>query len=96
MITVIAIMKAQQGKESLLAEEAKKVARQVRENEPGCLLYIPHTGTKDPAELIFVEKYSDQAAFDAHVGTAYLKAFTAQFRDLLEDKPVIKIMRELI
>ncbi len=96
MITLIARLKAKPGKESLLAEESKKIAQEVRENEKACLMYIPHVLVKNPAEIVFVEKYVDQEALDAHFQTPYFKALAEKFGDLLDGEPELKILKELI
>jgi len=95
MITVIARLKSKPGQETLLAQGCKQLAREVREKEEGCLMYIPHVSADNPAEILFVEKYIDQAAFDAHVQTPYFKTMTAQFSAILAEEPSLQIMREL-
>lgn len=96
MITLIAKLKAQPGKESLLAEECKKIAQEVREKEKGCLMYIPHVSVDSTAEIVFVEKYADQEAFDAHFQTPYFKALADKFGDLLDGEPELQILKELV
>ena len=39
---------------------------QVRQHEPGTLVYAVHTVEGKPLERIFYELYRDRAAFDAH------------------------------
>ena len=96
MITLIAKLKAKPGKESLLAEESKKIAQKVRENEKSCLMYIPHVSVENPAEIVFVEKYADQEALDAHFKTPYFKALAEKFGELLDEEPELKTLKELI
>jgi quinol monooxygenase YgiN len=96
MITLIAKLKAQPGKEALLAEECIKLAKNVRENEKGCLMYIPHVSTENPAEIVFVEKYTDQEAFKAHGQTAYFKAYKENSRELVDGDSQIQFIKELI
>ena len=96
MITLIAKVKAQPGKEALLAEECKKIAKEVREKEKNCLMYIPHISIENPSVIIFVEKYTDQEALDAHFQTPYFKALIEKFGELLAEEPELHTMNELI
>jgi len=96
MITILAWLKAKPGKESLLYEECRKVAKLVRENEPGCKMYIPHVSKNDLAEIVFIEKYADKAALKHHLETPYYKALVAKYGDLIEGEPDFKMLKELI
>jgi len=84
MITVLATFKALPGKEAILAEEK------------GCLMYVPLVSVENPAEIVFLEKYVDQEAMQAHLQSPYFIAATARFPELLEGKPVMKIFKELV
>jgi len=96
MITLIARLKAQPGKEALLAEECIKLAKNVRENEKGCLMYIPHVSTENPAEIVFVEKYTDQEAFNTHGQTPYFKAYKEKCGGLTDGNSQLQFIKELI
>ncbi|TEB14436.1 putative quinol monooxygenase YgiN [Pelotomaculum sp. FP] len=96
MITLIAKLKAQPGKEALLADECVKLAKNVREHEQGCLMYIPHVSTENPAEIVFFEKYIDQEAFHAHGQTPYFKAYKEKCGELAEGNSKIQFIKELI
>lgn len=96
MITLVAKLKAQPGKEALLAEECIKIARVVQEKEKGCLMYLPHVSVKNPAEITFIEKYADQEALDTHAQTTYFKQFGENIRELLAEKTQIQLLKELI
>jgi quinol monooxygenase YgiN len=96
MITIIAKAKAKPGKEVLLADESVKLAKLVRENEKGCLMYIPHVSTDNPAEIVFVEKYVDEAASNVHGQATYFKAFLEACQELLSEELQIQSLQELI
>lgn len=95
MVTIIAKLIAKPGKEELLAELFKNMVREVREKEAGCLMYVPHVAADNPAEFILMEKYADQAAFDAHIQTPYFKVLAAQFKDILAEKMSVQFMNEI-
>ena len=46
--------------------------------EPGCLGYELNISTENPAMLFFYEKFVNQKALDAHVSSAYFRAFLRQ------------------
>ena len=96
MITVLATFKALPGKEAILAEGCTAIAKEVREKEKGCLMYVPLVSVENPAEIVFLEKYVDQEAMQAHLQSTYFIAATARFPELLEGKPVMKIFKELV
>lgn len=95
MLTLIAILKAKPGKGQLLYEECAKLVKLVRERETGCLMYLPHVSAEDNNEVIFIEKYVDQAAFDLHASTPYFKAFAAKLDQLLAEPLQLKFLTEL-
>ncbi len=95
MYTLIATLKAKPGKEAELAKVCAQLAKEVRANEDGCLMYIPHVAKKDPTEIIFFEKYKDDQAFKAHGETAYFQEASRKFKDLLESPPQVKFLIEL-
>jgi quinol monooxygenase YgiN len=94
MITLIAKLKAKQGKEKLLAEECVKMAAEVREKEEGCLLYVPYVSLEDPSEIVFIEKYVDQIALDYHRQTSHLKALRQVLAEVLAEPVGLQEFRE--
>jgi quinol monooxygenase YgiN len=95
MVTLIARIMAKPGKETLLAEECIKIARIVREQEKGCLMYIPYVSANNPAEITFLEKYADQDALDAHGQTPYFKEFREITKELVAERIPIQFLKEL-
>jgi quinol monooxygenase YgiN len=97
MLTVIATLRAAQGKGDALAALLIEQAAAVRQAEPGCLAYRVHRSTKDPDLFLFYETYQDDAALDAHRQAPHLAAFRARReREGLLDGPVnVEIYRSL-
>lgn len=96
MISLVAVLEARPGKEAQLAEECAALAKSVRENEAGCLMYVPHVSVKNPAKIVFFEKYKDQEALEGHRQTPYFKAAFEKFKDLLAGPTEVTILKELI
>ncbi|GAB6155212.1 hypothetical protein JCM17380_39630 [Desulfosporosinus burensis] len=95
MITILAVLKAQMGKETELVEACALLVNEVRTKEEGNLMYIAHVTANDPTEIIFVEKYKDEQAMADHRHSAHFKEAGSKFKDLLAAPPVIKILNEL-
>jgi len=74
MIGVVAKIKVAPGKESEFEKHASALVKQVNENEPGCLMYELYKSKSDPSVYVFMEKYEDKAALDAHGKTDYFLA----------------------
>ncbi len=75
VLTVVARIRAAQGKGDALAALLSEQAAVVRDAEPGCLVYRVHRATKDPELFLFYETYVDDAAFDLHRKAPHLAAF---------------------
>ena len=80
MVSLIATFRVKEGMFDQVIDELKLVVPAVRESEPGCLAYIPHTvrGEGNDNLIVFYEKYEDQAAFDVHSAN-----FPANFQNIL-------------
>jgi quinol monooxygenase YgiN len=50
---------------------------EIRQHEPGTLVYAVHTVDGKPLERIFYELYRDRAAFDAHEEQPHTRRFLA-------------------
>ena len=58
-IGVVATLKIQEGKGAEFEAFATELARQVRANEPGCLMYQLTKSQSDPNTYKFLELYKD-------------------------------------
>ncbi|MDF9409708.1 MAG: Antibiotic biosynthesis monooxygenase [Pelotomaculum sp. PtaB.Bin013] len=96
MITLVAKLKAKPGKEALLAEELIKQAKEVRDKEKECLMFIPHVSIDKPAEMVLFEKYADQEAFRIHFETPHFKAVAQKFDELLDGQIEVIKLNELV
>jgi quinol monooxygenase YgiN len=75
VFTVVATLRAAQGKGDALVAMLTEQVAVVRRNEPGCTAYRLHRSTKDPDVLFFYETYVDEAAFDVHRKAPYLALY---------------------
>ena len=61
---------------------------EIRQHEPGTLVYAVHTVDGKPLERIFYELYRDRAAFDAHEEQPHTRRFLAAREQFLASAAV--------
>jgi quinol monooxygenase YgiN len=91
-IAIVATLRVQDGKASEFETFFTGLAGQVRENEPGALLYHLAKSRTEANTYRVLEIYRDQEALTAHGGSPYFKAAGPQFRELLAGRPEIEIL----
>ncbi len=94
MIGVVATLRIKPGMEKDFEVVAKELVAKVRANEPGCVLYALHHG-EPPGTYIFMERYTDQAAVDAHRGTDYFKALGRKMGEYMDGRAEVMRLREV-
>jgi quinol monooxygenase YgiN len=82
MIGVTARVKIKEGKEQAFEDFAKGVIDAVRANEPGNLFYSLFR-TERKGEYVFIERWTDQAAIDAHGTAPHMKAALPRFAEFV-------------
>ncbi len=73
MLGIVATIKVKPGMEQQFEAVAKELVAKVNANEPACRLYALHR-SEAPQTYVFMERYADQAAVEAHRSTDYFKA----------------------
>src|SRR4029450_8982266 len=73
---------------------AKELVAKVNAKEPGCRLYALHRG-EAPQTYVFMERYTDQAAVDAHCGTYYFKALGRKMGEFMDGRPEVLRLKEV-
>jgi quinol monooxygenase YgiN len=96
LVSIIAKLQVKEGKMEEAINVLKKIVPKIKEAEPGCLEYIPHTvkGRKDKNTIVFYEKYKDAEALKIH--TANLAKSLSEFMPLLEPGMDIKTCSEIV
>jgi quinol monooxygenase YgiN len=94
MLAIIATLKVKPGMEPEFEAVATELVAKVNALEPGCKLYTLSRGTV-PQTYVFMERYVDQAALDAHRTTAHYKELGARMGAFLEDRPEVQRLTEL-
>ena len=95
LLTVVATMKAKQGKASELREVLIGLLAPTRA-EDGCVNYDLHESNDSEGTFLFYENWTSQAALDAHLQTPHLKAFFARHEELLEGEVQLSLMHPVV
>jgi quinol monooxygenase YgiN len=72
--------------------EAAKLMIGNSNKEEGCLGYMLYQDPYEKTNFIFVEKYKNQAAIDAHFATPYFKEFGTKTGEMISKPMEIKII----
>ncbi len=83
MITVIARLTAQAGKEDDVRAALTEMVTAVSEHEPGVPTYSLHVSGDDPAVFMFYEQYDGADAQQAHRETDHMRALGGKLQGLL-------------
>ena len=83
-ITVVARLRAKEGKEQKLREELKKLLAPTHQ-EKGCINYDMHESTTDKSLFLFHENWTSENELKAHFETPHIKNLLAQFDELLAE-----------
>ncbi len=94
MITLIAKVKVKEERMDEAIKVLKEIVPKIKEAEPGCLVYIPHTVRGEDNTVIFYEKYRDEEALKVHSG--HLRKTLEKFIPLLEPGMDVKTCYEII
>ena len=95
MVTVIATLRVQSGKEEAFQREAEKMITHVKANEPGTLTYVLHRSSADPTEFMFYEVYKDQEALNTHGASEPMRHFFGAVGGFVAGRPEIKTFQEV-
>jgi quinol monooxygenase YgiN len=94
MLGIVATIKVKPGMEQQFEAVAKELVAKVNANEPGCRLYALHRG-EAPQTYVFMERYADQVAVEAHRGTDYFKALGRKMGEFMDGRPEVLRLREV-
>jgi quinol monooxygenase YgiN len=90
-VTLVVTMEIKPEFEAAFLEEAAQFAEKVYANEPGTLLYVL---TKHPTRehtYVWVERYRDNAAGEAHRGTSYMAEIRPRLQEYVESVDLMRL-----
>jgi quinol monooxygenase YgiN len=95
MITVVAKLKVQPGKEAEFEKACRTMIDHVRGAEETTLTYVLHRARKDPTTFLFYERYRDRAGLDAHAQSPQMATLFGTIGPMLDGAPVIETYEEI-
>ena len=94
MLGIVAKIKVKDGMQQQFEEVAQRLVAAVRANEPGCALYALHR-SEDPLVYVFVERYQDQAAVEAHRASDHFKTIGREMGQFMDGRPDLLRLTEV-
>ena len=98
MLGTVATIRVKPGMEQAFEAVAKELVAKVNANEPGCRLYTLHRpleGGETPSTYVFMERYVDQAAVDAHRASEHFKTLGRKMGEYMEGRAEVMRLREV-
>lgn len=94
MLGVVATIKVKPGTGAQFEAAAKELVAKVQASEPGCKLYVLHRAEAADT-YVFLERYVDEAAVDAHRRTDYFKSIGRKMGEFMDGPPQILRLTEV-
>ena len=94
MVSVIAKLPVQEAQVETAVAAIRDFMAVVAKEE-GTLFYTLNRDPKNPGTLVFIERYRDKAALDAHMASPHFQAFFAKGMALLAGQPEMTVMEEI-
>jgi quinol monooxygenase YgiN len=95
LIGVVATMQVKDGAQAQFEKLFTELARAVRENEPGCLLYTVGAKRGSSNEYVTIERFVDDTAVEAHKVAPYFLAASPKIGALLARRPDVVFVDDL-
>jgi quinol monooxygenase YgiN len=95
MVTVVAKLKVQAGKEADFERAARVMIEHVKSAEHSTLTYVLHRARKDPTTFLFYERYTDRAGLDAHSQSPQMATLFSAIGPMLDGPPQIEMYEEI-
>ena len=92
MIGVLATLRVREDRRNEFEQVFEQLARQVRDAEPGNLLYQLYACRSRPNTYKVLEIYSGDKDLEAHEASPHLRAAEPVLMALLADKPAVEIL----
>ena len=93
MIGIVATLKIKEGSGSEFEAIASQLVEKVNANEEGVVYY--DLFKQDETTYVFLEKYKDQEAQDAHGKTDYFRELGAKMGPFMAGAPEIKVLQSV-
>lgn len=93
MIGIVATLKIKEGSGADFEAVANQLVEKVNANEEGVVYYDLYK--QDDTTYVFLERYKDQEAQEAHGKTDYFKELGAQMGGFMAGAPEVKVLQSV-
>jgi len=93
-LTVLAQIRAEPGKESLVRQELLSLVAPSRQDD-GCLNYDLHQALDNPALFLFHENWASKGHLDRHLQKPELQAVLSRVGQLVAEPPQITLWKRI-
>lgn len=95
MLTITAVIRAKKGFDATMRQALLEVAENVRANEPETIGFFVSQDASDPCVFTTYERFTDQAAMDAHNNSAVVARFFGIAKPMLDGDVVLVTASEV-
>ena len=95
MLGTIAKIRVKEGANEGFENVARQLQEAVNANEPGCSLYAVHKDAEDPQLYIFMERYEDEAAVEAHRKSDHFRSLGRAMGEFMDGRPELLRMTSI-
>ena len=95
MLSILMRVNIKPGRDREFVELVSQLVRDVRQNEPDCLVFDVSRCDENPLCFIFYERFATMDAFIQHPDMPYHKAMSAKGWDCVDGEPVIERLTPL-
>jgi quinol monooxygenase YgiN len=95
VVTLLVTLTIHPEKEEEFADFAAAISHEVRENEPGTLLYALHRHPSEPHTYVWVERYRDAEALEAHTAAPYIAEAMGTLPNWLSRPPEVTQLSQI-
>ena len=93
-LTVLALVKAQPGREQKVREELLSLVAPSRKDE-GCVSYELHQGAGDRALFYFHENWTSKELLDRHLQTPHVQSVLGRVGQMVAEPPQIMLWEKI-
>jgi len=97
MLGIVATIKVKPGMEQAFEAVARELVAKVNASEPGCRLYALYRrdDAGETPTYVFMERYADQAAVEAHRATEHFKTLGRKMGEFMDGRAEVMRLREV-
>jgi quinol monooxygenase YgiN len=95
MLSILMRVNIKSGRDQEFSELVSQLMRDVRRNEPDCLVFEVARSDENPLLFIFYERYATMEAYLKHPDMPYHTAMSAKGWDCVDGEPVIERLTPL-